>query len=281
MSKYSFLFIGALVGYLAAYLVHSPDTSNNVPELTSRKIQTSEVLVSKPQYPSTEKKDEVVERVQSKIAQEEEEDRVQIVEKIRETTKIFAETESLDVTDLAAMSLSPSVEKAYDIIEKVNESELRNLISSMTQIEPRDLEAISDVKLFSKRLVETALLEKKPSQQSSPDQQEIVEVVFSTEVDGQNQPVDPKSAFENNVQRIYASFSFGDTPTTERVFVKWYLQSPYKIKLFNKYSISRTSVHNFIWLRPPSWLPGQYSVELYTLEDNLKLVGSGDYVINP
>ena len=64
------------------------------------------------------------------------------------------------------------------------------------------------------------------------------------------------------------------------MFVKWYKADDPKILLFDQYKIQRGADYSFVWLEQESgWTEGEYVVEFYSADEQLKQVASGSYIV--
>ena len=86
--------------------------------------------------------------------------------------------------------------------------------------------------------------------------------------------------FDPSVTRLYAWFSC-DSPVFNgrtKILVKWTQEDTTQV-LFEGMGILDTTPYNYIWREDSYWSPGEYSVELYGLEEDLPLLAWGSFEI--
>ena len=195
-------------------------------------------------------------------------------ETISNTIDNLAKIENINYTDIAGLVLSPTVEKVSSIIDNMSESEIRLALSSVTTFGDEELSDIEDPSSFAKRLLTAALFKEDRASNSST----MGSIEFGTSVSSDNRVEEPETVFETNTEKLYASFSLKDP--AEKVFVKWFQNAPYKVKLFNKYSIDKAQKNNYVWYKPEEWAPGLYTVEVYKIDSDLTVLASSSFRID-
>ena len=192
---------------------------------------------------------------------------------VSQAVDTISKIDNISYTDLTGLVLSPTVEKVTSIIDSMSEPEIRLALNSITAFGDEDLNKIKDPSLFAKRLLASALFKS-----DSEGENNIVKVSFGTTVDSNNAVTDFATNFLPSVGKLYASFLL-DTPA-DQVFIKWFQNTPYKLKLFNKYTINKDESHNYVWYSPKKWGAGLYTVEVYALDSELTKLAAGNFYID-
>jgi len=155
-------------------------------------------------------------------------------------------------------------------IQSMSEPEVSQKIATFFNIstdeQPRELSS----KEFAIKLLSIATNENEIVDIESPFQ----EIVFSSDRDG-----NPSYVFPRGIKKIIAHFDVSFF-LDKKVFIKWVNQESGKIELFNFYAISPDRKKNFVWLKKKKgWETGSYQVNIYSLNNKLKLVAYGSFEI--
>ena len=106
-------------------------------------------------------------------------------------------------------------------------------------------------------------------------------MVFAEKVDSNNAAQNPSKRFTPSRKRIYAVFQLPPEVDDGRIFIKWFRQSPYDVRLYNSYSITPQAEHQYVWLNPKDdWQEGRYVVQVLRLDDNLSLLAEGYFDVS-
>lgn len=182
--------------------------------------------------------------------------------------------ESIDYTDLAGLVLSPTVERVSSIIDNMSESEVKLALLSVTAFGEQELESIDNPAHFATRLLTAALFKEDRASNAS----NLGSIDFGSQVESDNTIKEPATRFNAGMDKLYASFSLEEP--VEQVFIKWFQNSPYKLKLFNKYTIDKSQSSNYVWYKPKAWNPGLYTVEVYAIDSDLTILASSSFQVS-
>ena len=78
-------------------------------------------------------------------------------------------------------------------------------------------------------------------------------------------------------------FSFFELPNYTRtdVLVKWYYSDTNEILSFKRFPINTESTKHYVWLdNQLGWVTGNYKVEVYSTDESLNLLSSGNYYVS-
>ncbi len=163
------------------------------------------------------------------------------------------------------------------VIDAMDDREIRSALTSLTSLTEEDLDEVRDLRAFTRRVSEIAMDGVVSAR--GPESAGTATIRFSQSADTQNVTEQAQVRFAGN-DRIFAIFPTEDYRYDE-VFVKWYRSDDPEILLFDRYPIQREADFNYVWLdRDNGWPEGEYRVELYTVDDAMNRVASGDYVID-
>jgi len=104
-------------------------------------------------------------------------------------------------------------------------------------------------------------------------------VLFDTTTGRKGVPLNPRTVFSQNEGSIYAIFDTTDYPY-HQVLAKWIDVESSRVYLMDKIKVKPMTAYNHIAFDLSSpWPQGQYIVEIYSLDNNLSLMASGQYEV--
>jgi hypothetical protein len=142
-----------------------------------------------------------------------------------------------------------------------------------------ELDEVEDLRAFGQRIGEIAMDGFLEDASLATEEAPSETVRFSDEMPDPRAGFEATDVFEAGHGRIFAVFP---TPRdhADRVLLKWTRVDQPEILLLSRQSIRPEDEHGFVWLdRRPSWLPGEYRVDVYGGDDEMRPVASGRYVI--
>ncbi len=155
-------------------------------------------------------------------------------------------------------------------ISTLSDRELESMLASTVHLSLEEIGEVRDIRTFSKRLAEIAMQDI-IEPETSPDG--VDHVVFTTSPAMGN--VDARTHFGTDANRIYAVFPT-DRFGKDSVMVKWYRRDRPVILLFERYSIVPGDPSGYVWLSR-RWEPGQYKVSIYSGDETMNPLASGNY----
>jgi len=157
---------------------------------------------------------------------------------------------------------------------------IENVLKHLVNIDPSDIPGNVSIEEFVVRLVEVAsagLITPSPSDPSA----ETGKISFDSVVDADNASSYPRETFNSDDNRIYASFSTGDYEG-DVIIAKWVDLKNENIMLFKQFPIVPEMDNNFVYLEKDNgWQPGEYAIEIYGLNEDIPLISSGKFRVNP
>jgi hypothetical protein len=165
------------------------------------------------------------------------------------------------------------------VVDQMGDDELIALVTSLTDYDREELEAIGDMRAFVRRLAEVAMEGSVvPAEEPRAG---VARVDFAVEVLNDNSVEVPVNRFRTNDERIYATFPSGRI-NEDRVLAKWTRVEDGEVLLLGRYGINSQDDWSYVWLGSPQngWMPGEYRVDFYTADDRLDLLASGNHVIH-
>ena len=164
------------------------------------------------------------------------------------------------------------------MIDAMSDDELRSTLMSLTRLSESDLDEVRDLRAFSRRVSEIAI--DGVLSESPPEDAGVTDVRFAQDFDPQSQEDMARDRFAVD-GRMYAIFPTDQYPQDE-VFVKWYRADDPEIMLFDQYPVEREAEESFVWMdRPEGWPEGEYRVEVYSGDEDLRKLSTGRYYIDP
>ena len=162
------------------------------------------------------------------------------------------------------------------VIDGMNQDEISVILSSLTSLDREELEDINDLPGYAKRLAQLALND--VTQEPNYYDPDLRPVYFSLDPN-------PEKAIETQQQRFGAEKSrmHAILPMQgyqkDSVFVKWTRNSDQQVMLFDRYPIRMNDEYNWVYFEPEAgWEKGGYTVSFISDDEEMALLGSGDYV---
>lgn len=165
---------------------------------------------------------------------------------------------------------------AETVIDQLEEDALRSLIASTTDFSSAELDEIEDVPAFAMGLARIAM-EGTVREASEPDV-EVRPIDFSTEITWDHRAAFPQSQFGRETERIYAVFE-SDELGLSQTLAKWTRVDDGEIMLFERHAIRPQADSSFVYLNAPAagWAPGEYRVDFYSADRELRWLASGQH----
>ena len=167
-----------------------------------------------------------------------------------------------------------------------DDQEMLGLIQSFINIDSDDVPSQIPIKDFAVKLVKIAAngVLTPVQSESNTNNPPPLPVYFDTSTKPDYSVSDPSETFSPEETKIFASFDSSqladDNVLVDSVLVKWYRTDQPQILLMKSFPIRPLSNYNHIWLdRPHGWPRGDYQVEIYSFQDDTKLIASGKYNI--
>ncbi|MFL2936441.1 MAG: hypothetical protein ACJZ7Z_06885 [Myxococcota bacterium] len=162
------------------------------------------------------------------------------------------------------------------VIDGMNQDEIAVILSSLTSLDREELGDIEDLPKYAKRLAQLALND--VTQEPNYYDPDLRPVYFSLDPN-------PEKAIEAQQQRFGAEKSrmHAILPMQgyqkDSVFVKWTRNSDQQVMLFDRYPIRVNDEYNWVYFEPEAgWEKGGYTVSFLSDDEEMGLLGSGDYV---
>lgn len=181
------------------------------------------------------------------------------------------------VSDLLDWGRSPE-NVTRRIINEMSDDELISTITSVTKIDPEDLQEVGDLRDYANRLSRIALSGVITPDIATEFDGVEVDVVFATDASSSRGAEDPSAQFPDDTRKIYAVIpNVGDVGT--EVMVHWYQIDPPRNMLFDQYRVSPGDEYSYVWLKSPDgrWSEGEYRVEFFSADEFLTPIASGTY----
>ena len=161
---------------------------------------------------------------------------------------------------------------------EIDDQRILSAIQSFINIDLDDVPLHIPVKDFAVKLIKIAANGVLTPLQSEPIKNDVppLPIDFNTSINEDNSVSESRESFFSEETKIFAAFDSSQL-TDDKVLVKWYQTDQPKIVLMNSFPINPNS-NNYIWLDlPQGWSRGKYSVDIYSLQDDLNLIASGQY----
>ena len=185
--------------------------------------------------------------------------------------RLAARVDSLEalVEEMSADDVSQAVDAS---ISRMSDRDLESVLASTIHLSREEIEDVRDLRAFAKRLAEIAMEDTLlPTDLAAGADR----VVFTTSPRFD----DTRSHFDAGEERIYAVFPT-DYFDQEQVMVKWYRRDHPEILLLQRYPIVVGDEYGHVWLEPNrGWEQGQYKVDVYSGDETMALVASGNYSV--
>lgn len=161
------------------------------------------------------------------------------------------------------------------VIDEMSDRELIAAITSFTALTRRDLDEVSDLRRYAHRLTEIAMSGVVTDPLPTPFGASGVR--FATSANTLDGAVDPSDVFRPEARKIYAVFP-SERYDDGHVVVHWYHSDDPELLLFDRYLVTPGDAFSYVWLdRPRGWEPGEYRVEVYTGDEELRALAVGSY----
>ena len=173
------------------------------------------------------------------------------------------------VEEMSATDVSKTVERS---ISQMSDRDLESVLASTIHLSGEEIEDVRDLRAFASRLAEIAMEDTLMPEDTAAGAEHVV-FTTSPELD------DARSQFYAGEARIYAVFPT-ESLNQEKVMVKWYRRDHPEILLLQRYPIIAGVQYGHVWLEPErGWEQGQYKVDVYSGDDSMALVASGNYSV--
>jgi hypothetical protein len=161
-------------------------------------------------------------------------------------------------------------------VDDLGEQEIRSMLASTAQLGPEELDQVTDLRAFARRMAEVAM---DGVVEPGEDADEDSRVVFTTGPVLRDPQAVARSRFGQDQGRIYAIFPTGSYQR-DAVMTKWYRSDPPQILLFQRHAVHPGAAYSYVWLEPdPAWEPGQYRVDIYAADEAVTRLASGGYTV--
>jgi hypothetical protein len=183
--------------------------------------------------------------------------------------KLAARINSLEslVESMNSEDVSQAVETS---ISQMTDRELESVLASTIRLSREEIEEVGDLRGFAKRVAQIAMDDTLvPTDGPSGGDR----VVFGR----RPEPAGDRSQFDAGEARIYAVFPT-DYLDQDKVLVKWYRRDRSEILLLQRYPIVAGDDYGHVWLEPDrGWEQGNYKVDIYSGDESMALLASGNY----
>ncbi|MCP5040655.1 MAG: hypothetical protein GY944_06465 [bacterium] len=183
------------------------------------------------------------------------------------------------VSDILDWSRAPE-DVSRRIINEMSDDELISTITSITKLQPEDLNEYSDLRDYANRLSHIAMSGVITPEISAEFDGVEVDVTFATDASSSHGAEDPSSVFTGDTRKIYAVIpNVGDQHND--VMVHWYRVDQPRNLLFDQYRVSPDNDYSYVWLKSPNgqWDQGEYRVEFFSADELLVPIASGTYSV--
>ena len=208
------------------------------------------------------------------------------MEKTQGQEKIIAWLNAIINDDINKMNRETEVSISKFIRQKIDEMEIDDqgvlsLIQSYVNIDADDIPVEMTVKDFAVKLTEVLAKDilEPLSIESNTEDTNSNNIEFGTSTLEDNSATEPRKIFTPDETKIFATFDTSQN-TDDEVLVKWFKIDQPEVFLFKKFPINPDNNYSYIWFEQPTgWSKGEYSVEIYSLKDNLKILAMDQYEI--
>ena len=162
------------------------------------------------------------------------------------------------------------------LLNAMSDQDLRSILLTSLHLTTAELEEIRDLRGFTQRIATTAMDDviEPPRIRSGQDH-----VRFATSAEASDLPSNTQVQFNATTKKIYAIFPTPDL-THDQVMVKWYRRDQPEILLLRRYPVVRQDQYGHVWFDPDAdWEPGEYRVDVYSADEDVTPLASGDYTI--
>ena len=165
---------------------------------------------------------------------------------------------------------------AESVIRRLDEDALTSLIASTTDYSSAELAEIDDVPGFAMDLARIAM---EGTVREAPEPEDTVRPIdFSGEITWDHRAAFPQSQFPADMPRIYAVFE-SDALGLSETLAKWTRVDDGEILLFERHRIRSAADSSFVYLDAPptGFAPGEYRVDFYSADRELRWLASGSH----
>lgn len=158
----------------------------------------------------------------------------------------------------------------------MSDAELSSALMSAVRLSEEEIGDVRDLRAFSKRMLEVAMLGITEPEQSLTEAEPIR---FSGTSPGSAAGKTSGGRFPSGRGRIFATFPVPD-PARQRVLVKWFRTDRPHILLLRRYSLKAGESSGYVWLEPEGgWESGNYQVDVYAADEAVTPLATGRYEI--
>ena len=177
---------------------------------------------------------------------------------------------------LASWSSDPAA-VVGSVIDGMNEDEITVILSSLTSLDRENLDEVNDLPTYAKRLAELALNDL--SSEVDYNDPNLRDIYFSLEPDPETAIEEQRDRFGAEKTRMHAILPMNGYDR-DSVFVKWTSNSDQQVMLFDRYPIRQSEDYNWVYLEPNNgWEKGGYTVSFISDDEEMTLLGTGDFIV--
>lgn len=168
---------------------------------------------------------------------------------------------------------------AERVIEGLEDDALAALIASTTDYSASELSEIEDVPGFAKGLARIAMAGTVREAEEPDDGVRAID--FSEEITWDHRAAFTQSQFDAEARRIYAVFESDGLGLSETL-AKWTRVADGEILLFKRHRIRAAAASSYVYLDAPpgGFAPGEYRVDFYSADPELRWLASGVHRIS-
>ena len=165
---------------------------------------------------------------------------------------------------------------ARSVIDRLEEDSLKSILASATDFSVDELAEIEDVPGFALDLARIAM--EGTVRDAEPPSPEILPIDFATDITWDHRASFPQSQFSVDEPRIYAVFESRELGVGQTL-AKWTRVEDGEIMLFKRHRIREVADSSFVYLDAPpgGWAPGEYRVDFYSADRELRWLASGQH----
>ncbi len=283
----SIFLVAIIIGYLIngwiydykAAKSYNPKTKSNHPIDVNISTSTREL------HSSSECQDQEVGTLKIQLNQFKKK-ALALMEQTQDQEKIIARLYAIINDDINTMNRETEVSISRFIRQKIDEMEIDDqdvlsLIQNYINIDADDIPVEMTVKDFAVKLTEVLAKDilEPSSIESNTEDTDSNSIQFGTSTLEDNSAQEAKRIFSPDETKIFATFDTSQNADDE-VLVKWFQIDQPEVFLFKKFPVNPDSDYSYIWFEQPTeWAKGKYSVEIYSLKDNLKMLAMDQYEI--
>ncbi len=165
------------------------------------------------------------------------------------------------------------------IINILPNDQLAKQISQISFLSQEEILDKANPKDFIQRLLDITVHQHDDVKDSAEDSS-YIPIRFSTELRSDNNPKQPRHVFSRSSNAIYGTFSLPMHHHETSIITRWYDLDSNKLLAMNRIAIDPYSENQYVWFKPnDGWKASKYSLSIFRDNDNLKLMGSGQFHI--